>query len=47
MREECKPTQDDPGAEQSRGHGEDQDLEQPALDERQLEGLEHDPIKSK
>ncbi len=45
--EEGEPAQDDPGAEQPGGHGEDQDLEQPTLDEGQLEGLEHETIKSK
>ena len=41
VREEGEAAQDDPGAEQAGGHGQDQDLDQPALDEGQLEGLEH------
>ena len=38
--EEGEPAQDDPGAEQAGGHGEDQELDKPALDEGQLERLE-------
>ena len=47
VREEGQPAQDDPGAEQARRDREDQDLDQAALDEGQLEGLEHRSIKSK
>ena len=40
VREEGEAAQDYPGAEQAGGHGEDQDLEEAALDEGELEGLE-------
>ena len=40
VREEGQPAEDDPGAEQAGGDGEDQDLDQAALDEGELEGLE-------
>jgi hypothetical protein len=38
--EEGKATQDDPRPEQAGGHGEDEDLDQAALDEGKLKGLE-------
>src|SRR4029079_16444108 len=41
--EEGQAAHDDPGAEQSGRAGEDQDLEQAALNEGELEGLEHRP----
>jgi hypothetical protein len=38
--EEGQPAQHDPGPEQAGRDGEQQDLDQAALDERELEGLE-------
>ncbi len=43
VRVEGQAAQDDPGADQPAGHGEDQDLDDPVLDEGQLERLEHRP----
>ena len=40
VREEGEAAQDYPGAEQAGRHGEDEDLDQAALDEGELEGLE-------
>ena len=47
VREEGEAAQHDPGAEQTGGDRQDQDLDQAALDEGKLEGLEHAGIKSK
>ena len=41
--EEGQAAQDDPGAEQAGRNGEDQDLDQGALDEGELERIEHGP----
>ncbi len=41
--EEGEAAQHDPGAEQARREGQQEDLEKGALDEGQLEGLEHEP----
>jgi hypothetical protein len=39
--EEGEPAEDDPGAEQASGDGEDQELGEATLDKREFEGLEH------
>ena len=41
VRVEGQPAQHDPRADEARGHGEDQHLDDPVLDEGQLERLEH------
>jgi hypothetical protein len=41
VRVERQPAQHDPGSDDPGGHGQDQDLHHPALDERQLKRLEH------
>jgi hypothetical protein len=43
MREEGEAAQDDPGPEQAGGDCQEEDLEEAALDERELKGLEDDP----
>jgi hypothetical protein len=44
VREERQSAEDDPGSEEAGRDGQDQDLEEAALDEGKLEGLEQSPI---
>ena len=43
VRVERQAAQDDPRADEPPGHGQDEDLDDPVLDEGQLERLEHPP----
>jgi hypothetical protein len=44
VREESQPPQDDPGAEQSGGDGQDQDLDKATLYEGEFEGLDRQSL---